>query len=68
MLEKFNIFAAQHKNWLPPTYGKKTYADMDTEERAVIDSFQGREAYEQVMAHADFYLTSEPKMQNLLLA
>lgn len=68
LLEKFNIFAAQHKNWLPPTYGKKTYADMDTEERAVIDSFQGREAYEQVMAHADFYLTSEPKMQNLLLA
>ncbi len=68
LLEKFNIFAAQHKNWLPPTYGKKTYADMDAEERAVIDSFQGREAYEQVMAHADFYLTSEPQTQNLLLA
>lgn len=32
------------------------------------DVFQGREAYEQVMAHADFYLTSEPQTQNLLLA
>ncbi len=68
LLEKFNIFAGQHKNWLPPTYGKKSYADMDAEERAVVDSFQGREAYERVMANADYYLTSSPTMQNLLLA
>ena len=56
LLEKFNLFAAQHKNWLPPTYGKKKYTDMTDEEKAVIDSFQGEEAYANVMAHADYYL------------
>jgi hypothetical protein len=56
LLEKFNLFAAQHKNWLPPSYGKKKYADMTDEEKAVIDSFQGEEAYANVMVNADYYL------------
>lgn len=56
VLAKFNIFAAKNKNWLPPAYGKKRYKDMDAEEKAVIDSFQGEEAYEQVMSRADYFL------------
>lgn len=56
LLEKFNLFAGQKKGWLPPCYGKKKYSDMTPSERHVVDSFQGRERYEQVMAHADYYL------------
>ena len=38
------------------TVGKKKYADMNAEEQHVVDSFQGREHYEYVMSHADYYL------------
>ena len=63
LLEKFNLFAAQHKKWLPPSYGKKHYKDMTPEEKHVVDSFQGRERYEHVMAHADYYLDAgKPQM------
>lgn len=58
VLAKFNLFAAKNKNWLPPCYGKKAYQDMSKEEQAVVDSFQGREAYEHVMRHADYFLAS----------
>ena len=60
VLHKFNLFAAMHKNWLPPTYGKKRYTDMDAEEKAVIDSFEGQESYEKVMQHSDYYLNTTP--------
>ena len=59
LLEKFNIYAAQNKNWLPPNYGKTQYADMDAEEQAVVDSFQGADAYASVMARATYYLGGE---------
>ena len=58
MLEKFNLFASQKKGWLPPNYGRKRYRDMSEEEKAVVDSFQGREKYEEVMARADYYLNA----------
>ncbi len=56
LLEKFNLFAARHKNWLPPCYGKKRYDDMTKEEQHVVDSFQGKERYQHVLDHADYYL------------
>ena len=34
--------------WLPPTYGKVRYDDMDEESRRVVDEFQGREKYDEV--------------------
>lgn len=58
LLEKFNLFASQKKGWLPPNYGRKRYRDMSEEEKAVVDSFQGREKYEEVMARADYYLNA----------
>ena len=58
VLEKFNIFAAMEKKWLPPTFGKRHYADMDDEEKAVVDSFTGgEEQYEKIIDNADYYLT-----------
>ena len=67
LLEKFNLFAGQKKGWLPPSYGKKKYADMNAEEQHVVDSFQGRERYEYVMSHADYYLDTGAQ-QPLMLA
>ena len=65
LIERFNIYAAQNKKWLPPTYGKKAYADMNKEERAVIDSFQGETAYNEVMQKSSYYLA--PVTGNTLL-
>lgn len=56
LLEKFNLFASRQKGWLPPNYGKKRYKDMTPEEQHVVDSFQGEEQYERVMADAVYYL------------
>lgn len=68
LLEKFNLFAGRKKGWLPPTYGKKRYTEMTPEEQRVIDSFQGRERYENVMANADYFLDSGSSKPLLLTA
>lgn len=59
LVEKFNIYAARNRNWLPPNYGKAAYAEMTTEEKEVVDDFQGADAYAKVMAQRAYYL-SEP--------
>ncbi|MGN0499610.1 MAG: DUF4942 domain-containing protein [Ruminococcus sp.] len=56
LVDRFNIYACQHKNWLPPTYGKIHYDDMTAEEKEVIDSFQGKKEYEKVVCEKDYYL------------
>lgn len=56
LVDRFNIYACQHKNWLPPTYGKIHYNDMTDEEKEVIDSFQGKKEYEEVVCEKDYYL------------
>ncbi len=56
LLDKFNIFGCRHKNWLPPSYGKKKYSDMTDTERAAVDEFQGREEYEKVFNDTKYYL------------
>jgi len=56
LLKKLNIFGCQQKGWLPPGYGKKRYQQMELEERAVVDEFEGKESYEQTVARADYYI------------
>ena len=56
LLKKFNIFGAQHKGWLPPCYGKKSYSDMTTEEKAVVNDFEGETEYKKVMNNKKYYL------------
>ena len=56
LVDRFNIYCCRHKNWLPPFYGKRVYDDMPPEEQAVVDEFQGREAYEKVMQRKDYFL------------
>lgn len=56
LLKKFNIFGSQHKGWLPPCYGKKTYKDMTTEEKAVVNEFEGEKEYNKVFSNKEYYL------------
>jgi len=56
LLKKFNIFGAQHKKWLPPSYSKKAYKDLSPEEKAVIKSFESPEEYEKVCNDTEFYI------------
>ncbi len=42
---RFNVMACKGKNWLPPSYGAKRYSDMTTEEKEVVDSFEGELSY-----------------------
>lgn len=65
LIERFNIYAAQHKKWLPPDYGKKQYSAMTAEEKTVIDSFQGEQAYSEVMSRPGYYLA--PVVNNNVL-
>lgn len=58
IIDRLNIFAGQRKNWLPPTYGKKHYADMTEEEKAVIDDFQGEENYEKIMSDPSMLIST----------
>ncbi len=56
LLHRLNIYGSQKKGWLPPSYGKKRYADMDDEEKAVIDEFEGEESYNIVFENKDKFL------------
>lgn len=66
LLEKFNMYACQKKGWLPPDYGKKRYHDMSKESQHIVDSFQGKKKYEEVMARADYFLNAGGGQQLLL--
>ena len=63
LLDRFNIFCARQRGWLPPCYGKTAYSQMDAEEKAVVDSFHGdgtegsgEKEYSNVLDKANYYL------------
>lgn len=64
LLKKFNIFGAQRKGWLPPSYGKKGYKEMEPEEQAVVDEFEGEREYNKVVSNTGYYIC---KTENLLM-
>lgn len=65
LLKKFNIYAGRQKNWLPPHYGKKAYNEMTDDEKAVIDEFEGEQAYEEVYEHSEQYLIENNELLKL---
>lgn len=74
LLDRFNLYCCKEKNWLPPSYGTKKYADMDENEQAVIDSFHGDGApgsgeakYGVILQRANYYL-APPNCQTVGLA
>lgn len=62
LLEKFNIYGSQRKGWLPPSYGEKSYSEMDSEERSIVDDFQGKKNYEEVLKEKDYYLVESKSL------
>ena len=67
LIERFNIYVAQQKRWLPPSYGRKTYKNMTEEEKAVVDSFQGEKAYKEVLEQANYYLAPAVGNKTLMI-
>jgi Domain of unknown function (DUF4942) len=63
LLDKLNIYGSQRKGWLPPSYGKKQYEEMEPEEKAVIDEFQGKDKYEEVMKESAYYIVDVKTLQ-----
>ncbi|MGL5331028.1 MAG: DUF4942 domain-containing protein [Peptostreptococcaceae bacterium] len=59
LLKKFNIFGALNKGWLPPTYSKKSYKDMEKEEREAIDNFEGEKEYNKTMMDKEYFIYNE---------
>jgi len=68
LVDKLNIIGCQNKKWLPPCYGKKHYKEMDDDEKAVINEFQGENEYERVMKNKEFYLEQSGSKMHLLAA
>jgi len=66
LLARFNLYGSQKKGWLPPCYGKVKYDNMTKEEKSVIDSFQGEEEYNKVMANKDYYFYNPENTLKLL--
>lgn len=64
LLKKFNLYCGKKLNWLPDDYGQKPYESLDAEERAVADSFEGRESYADTYRNQQFYL---PSNSNLIM-
>lgn len=62
LLKKFNIFAGRNRGWLPYSYGKKAYEDLDSREKEVIDSFEGEKSYREIFARAEDFLINIPGM------
>lgn len=65
LLKRFNIMGAQHKAWLPPSYGKKSYDEMSQKDQEIIDSLEGKHAYEKVFADPQKYLFSDSLLPNI---
>lgn len=45
VLRRFNVVACRGKGWLPGDYGSKAYAQLSLDEKAIVDSFEGKDSY-----------------------
>ena len=75
LVDRFNIYCCKHKGWLPPSYGKARYSNMQATEKAVVDSFHGdgkegsgESGYNVVMARADYFLSEPVQELPMLMA
>lgn len=59
VLDKFNIFGSQKKNWLPPGFGKKQYSEMNQEEKNVVNEFCDEKRYDEFYLRKDYFLTNK---------
>jgi hypothetical protein len=52
VLRKFNIIACKGKDWLPNDYGNKRYDDYEEKNQKLIESFEGKKAYNDNIANS----------------
>lgn len=45
LVKQLNVFAGKRYNMLPPDYGRKAYADLNADERRIVDAFEGEAEY-----------------------
>lgn len=62
LLKKFNLYCGRKLKWLPDDYGRKAYESLNDEERAVADSFEGRESYGDTYRNQQFYLPTNSSL------
>lgn len=62
LLKKFNLYCGRKLHWLPDDYGYKPYEALDDEERAVADSFEGRDSYKHTFNNRSFFLSTEKNL------
>lgn len=46
LLRRFNVYVGKQRQWLPPNYAMKMYDDCSTEEKQIIDEFEGEKSYQ----------------------
>lgn len=68
LLKKLNIYGSQRKGWLPKGYARRKYEDMNAEEQAVIESFEGKESYIASVNEAEYYLYDTRGSMPMLMA
>lgn len=59
LVKRLNLYGAMRKGWLPNSYGYKTYEQMNREEQAVVDSFEGKEQYMKDLKSVNAFLTTQ---------
>ncbi|GAF66407.1 DNA methyl transferase [Bacillus sp. TS-2] len=65
ILHKFNLYGSQKKGWLPPSYGEVNFSNMTTEEKQIINAFEGEQSYKKVINDKDYYFIDTGKLLKL---
>lgn len=65
LIDRLNIFVGMQRGWLPADYGTKPYEEMDACKQSLIDSFQPREEYDEVVANPDKYIVKNFDVEKL---
>jgi hypothetical protein len=64
--ELYNLYnRLLERGWLPADYGTKPYEEMDACKQSLIDSFQPREEYDEVVANPDKYIVKNFNVEKL---
>lgn len=66
IVDRLNIYVGCKRAWLPPSYGKVRYSEMDGESQRIVDEFMGREHYENVMKQPSNYIVEATSVPLLM--
>lgn len=63
LLRKFNIVACKGKGWLPNEYGSKSYNDFNSQDKNIVDSFEGEKSYNKNISNAPMFAVDNNALQ-----